>query len=371
MSVVQRKRKQRHGGGTWRAFVRLVSRGCKGTPSLLNIAQQYHEEKHAQSELYLHALDVGSVAAKTMRLEKATSKRIGAFQRKGRMLEQQRKVAMREAWVHLHDHKSDIEKAVLLAETSLCGLAPADSLAMAKACGQNMTKATNHASLIAEKTVKEFQEGHGKQFLDSLGSAAPWLCNGDNMKVIPMPPVLNVLEFKSEQIPPAVTSTCSWVTGNPQNNMGPALDKLWAEMHVTEQAIGGTRPEGGALKPSCCQEYAMCVCSGNYYLQRLKNNLLRSMKTSLGGKEQKELLAKGSVVIHFQVAGLDVPSELFLHVAFISWRPYMPTFHALTRVPAGAEKPPIEDAEAYLHLQAVWGKHLPTHCFKFASETKL
>eukprot|EP00971_Amphidinium_carterae_P351421 6492107-Amphidinium_carterae.3 len=141
----------------------------------------------------------------------------------------------------------------------------------------------------------------------------------------------------------AVSKACGFAHKSLKTNLLASLDKEWDEFHRTVLASSGKdsgEDTSGKRKP--CKDAGMCICKGGdgYETFRLRNQVLKHFKAVFKGKEGRNMLVSGKVVVHcFRTDACascltDGTLSIWLHVGHMSLSPYRPTFMLLRDHPS-------------------------------------
>eukprot|EP00971_Amphidinium_carterae_P039977 784829-Amphidinium_carterae.3 len=207
-------------------------------------------------------------------------------------------------------------------------------------------------------TLRKYEETLGAHELRTLAQVLP------NVELLlpaitPVPSVCGS-SFQLAHVPfEASVDACAWSHYSKRTSLASSLEKEWLQMH---QAIphDASKP---TTKPalSRCYGCGMCVCSTEGQQKwRLRNRLLQVLKTSFHGRNDREKLCRGEVVMHCSSSGFVgepadhdalVMEEVWLHVSLLILSPYKLTVQNLQRIDCPPEDPLGQSLTELVHLQ--------------------
>ena len=374
---VRKKTKRRGvGGGPWRAWVHLHSKGHGGgVPKLSEVHAQYREAKALDSPLYQTAARVGSLARTLARggLRKEACSNFGPSARTlRRQVLRRAKQAIRESLCGA----TLLEKSLALAERSELQSMPlqqALSHARALARAETQRKAAETATHLS--LIKEFELGPGAAHLKTLRAALPESVQKWG-HIVPMPspmgPCFSVQTGDWE----AAKNGLAWAAQHPKaTNVAEKLGAEWSELHqlvMANSCRALTTAED--QQHSRCLDAGRCLCGGEgLTLYRMRNRFLRCVKNAFHLPSLKTALTQGLVVmqsISDMVIGGDAPDvgeEVWLHIGLMYFKPYRPTFHRLRRVACHDENSVAHDRvvleAAHWGASPSWIQFVLSSCF--------
>ena len=341
---MKKVKKKLQAGGSWRAWVRTHSLGAKGSANLKQLARRYRQAQAEGSQEFQEAAELGKVAAVAAKMAPLgavrrgavfglKTRRIGVMQWRAQCSSFYKKVAQ---WPAIEQAKA------CLAEGQGSG-ALQTALRLARAVLR--LEGRKHSTRQQEEveTLRKFADGSGEEAATRIKEVLPVL-RRHSLRAVPQGG-LHFFELLPDLGLTAAEKVASWASSTRSSNFGPALDKLWGDLHQTIDE-GLSVPEGGEqeevkFKPSRCQEAGLCLCTGRgLSLFRCRNQMLRALKTHFVTKTEKAALSSGCVVLQLQSfleanlsEAVDAPAEpageLWLHIGSHSWSPYRPTFQLM------------------------------------------
>eukprot|EP00971_Amphidinium_carterae_P296702 5894053-Amphidinium_carterae.1 len=360
--IVQRKKKK-HFGGRWRAFVRLYTMGRKGTPDMSEVSMAYSQGLVARDPLLVKAEVVGSLVAATMKLGK---RQVAPFGIKTRDLKRQRDMLAASRALQSCVGGNVFELAQHILQTCTDPLDLSRALLMATRVSRQRSAQMREEEAADDAILDKFAHKLGAGKVQALSQRLPFF-QREVLQVVPDPHLLvydvtPVAEAKKGQL------LCSYACAN-RCNWGKALDSLWSNMHETIDApIDDVHVDQRAtLQPSACAAAGVCVCSntaGGPKLKAMHNHLLKIMKETFKTKERRQDLAEGFVCVRFMrtsmvgatssSAGADEAAEFLFHVGLMSWKPYKPCFQCLQRVQDAPEHLGAEVVHVKVNMRAIY-----------------
>eukprot|EP00971_Amphidinium_carterae_P350898 6491798-Amphidinium_carterae.2 len=340
--VKTRKRIQKHHGGAWRAFVKLMCVRQRGRPDLLALAQQFHAAKECNSPIIQEAFELGETMSKVAKMCLSSSARHKMFCKSSKQFDAMRLRSVSEAFLEKHEGKDDIALSLAVCASAEPNASITQQQKMAKSLASMLSAKKREADAELVRVLDEFQSTLGNSCIEELQRSLPELSQ-QLWQVVP-DPTLSLLLAKDDKIKDLGTRLASWASGNPTTNLGPVADKYWEQYHQTKHAPEGLVDSEDAaekLNMSPCQEVGFCICSGHgLQLDKCRGLLHKHMKAAHKVKQEKDALGSGKVVLHLfhpVSEGEDFnpdectsfAEEKFLHVCHIVWSPYRPVFHSV------------------------------------------
>eukprot|EP00971_Amphidinium_carterae_P345143 6485926-Amphidinium_carterae.1 len=340
------------GGGTWRAFVRQSAMGEAGCPDLHAIALKYKQAVETGTLGDVKML--GKAATKYGKLMRITGSK-GAFFKNSRVVLTQKWKAEQVGFYKAHKDSSlpDLILAIMRHVPRDCGI---NAEQLAKAFVKHKA-AEERANVLAGETLLA-------AYADNAGAVA------EHLSCVPHDG-LNMFEVLPCNLVDRCEQGVAWLSNHPQTNLGSALDSVWQQLHQTvdvDQNMNNTEThcpdeeegEGDEGEASTrCMALGVCICSASgQKLHKCRNRFLKLLKESFFSTTDKRLLGDAQVVCRVSlepfgnrsVASIETGSTHWLHVGFMSWKPYRPSVHALLELSKCPDHIVME--QEYIYLQA-------------------
>eukprot|EP00971_Amphidinium_carterae_P205384 4076238-Amphidinium_carterae.2 len=365
-TVKHKTKKQTQAGGTYRLYVKLTTQGQRGKPNLRQVANDYKNARRGGAAMLKQCEVLGKAVAMAAKLVPSAQRTFGM-----KSMQLQRLRLKRQAELLLTDGFGVVELATkILADVSN---PETSSVAIQKA--RAVSRVCREQKLADEKgnaeVLQEFNKTCGMRRLQSLQAVLPTLSTS-SFEVVPDPDLFMV-EGKAESLAARSKLLSSIASTHPESGLSTYLDGYWGRLHATINEKDGDVVASHVDNPTPCFLAGVCLCGNTLegaILKNVRNRLLSSMKTQLRNKDRKDLLHQGLVVLKFvakeeSAAGNTIAlkgsdgrtMELLLHIALMSFSPYVPAFHVVSPVPC----PDSENPE-YMYVQ------VPRICPKHFSE---
>ena len=308
------RKKQRGGGGTWRAFASMKARGQKGRPDFHVIAEEYALAKRLQTDELAQAHEVGAAATLRHQLQGTPG-----FGPTPRQVERKRK-SMQDASLSLS----------LLLSTQLGGEAitnPLESDLKGQMSAECVFDVVPELHIL--RSSLHYSPHHKLLYADLIPNTYPELS----------------------------MAVASFAKQNSRTlNLSASLRHDWTKRHET---IGVAEATGqkNFKKPTLCCQYGLCLCThtGKQVLS-LRNQFLKHLKAWVSSQtsSEKTYLQDGWLVVllkqqhslaerpSWSACAMDLmhtdsapdtewtkSEEIWLHIAMQYFKPYRPTFHRL------------------------------------------
>lgn len=347
-------------GGPWRAYVRAMSLGQKGRPSLKKLGETFRADV-ASGSVVMQRLAAQGRAATLAGKHEAPRAGHSSFGPTGRQLKRRA----------LHDLRTQLAALAAGADMDTRAVAVGQQLATTDisidACVSLARSALRQGMAQDRKRLGErdaalraFEEGEGKAAAEMVVHHHPWLA-GTELTAVPTP--IGVLLRASPVDTERLHMAAGWAYSSKASNLSTHLQESWGSMHKTILEEDCPAMPGRAAGPTQCRVAGKCLCSeAGKKLVKFKNRFLAAMKkTFQKGSLPRDLLQDGSILVHFKgapargdyeaIVGQDNPfCDRRLHIGLMKWSPYKPTFMEVEEVsaPDGAA-----DVEGRLWVKAI------------------
>eukprot|EP00971_Amphidinium_carterae_P331882 6465706-Amphidinium_carterae.2 len=339
------------GGGGWRYFVRDQSLGQSGKASLKELGEKFRAAMRSGSGEHEVAVARGALGKRLAKHDKVKKRGTSIFGFRSRQLGAKRWMLKIEAFYKQTAKLSHGQVVDKLMEKYRAGTALQECVLLAK--GWQRCDKKNERQMLADAAacLDRFDE-QSSQKVASVCDMLPVL-KRQHFKLVP-DQKLCVLEWVPDKLQEQASKTCSVACQD--NWFGPALDKLWRELHYTiQEPIDTEQPkeEDDEVETSTtCNAAGICLCTEvGKKLNKCRNLLLRVMKELFKTQQRRDMLAKGGACIAFKRVSNTTHAEehqvLWFHVAMMYWKPYRPTLHRVVVVQKADESLP-----EYLYVQA-------------------
>ena len=266
-SGCSKKIKKKGSGGTYRAFVRLRSRGTQGKPNLRNIAREYREaleggECHGLLEL---ARELGAHATLSGRTAPQKRSSFGvSLQDVRRRVEV---TTMRALSRSLEGLALQEQTERILAFASLHGEVGSNAIALSKRVMRLQAAAKKEEEDQNHETLQRFQDTLGKEQVVMAKARLPRV--SADLRAVPAGDLLLFEVSNSTTVEEAV-QCCAWTSSNRASNIGKSLSECWEKQHIMVGASAVAGPPRARAKLTKCQQAGVCLCTPAGQLLRKK-----------------------------------------------------------------------------------------------------
>eukprot|EP00971_Amphidinium_carterae_P347987 6490258-Amphidinium_carterae.1 len=308
------------------------------------MAVDYQAAKKAQSAEYLKASKMGTMARLAVRAGVARGTAFGLRQREKRrgLAREGRRLALKgvESMVEATNSSHHLQHASYDATTLQ------KAMSMAREYCKLEKKRVEEKVQQSKNTISDFERGMGQEALKFLHDALP--CT----RPFSLSPVASegafCFQLHTEKEDPLIAKTLSWASGKGTTNLTAALAADWRAQHISVKqcdALPAPHPE---TTNSICLEAGLCLCSQEgKLLKKLRDLLMRSLRSAFAERFNKQLLHQGFIVAHIAEV-----IELWLHAALLYLKPLRVTWHVMTKANPSECLP--EDVAGGKDLHVVW-----------------
>ena len=350
-------KKRKGGGGSYRAFVHIHSKGKKGKANFKDLSVRYKAAQESGDPQLQNLVTLGRAATVAARGSSGS-----AFGMKSREVSRLSLKRAREAAFHRSRSVDHITRAKLVAKDSLLQQGHLENaISTARKMMRMDTQARHRAEQEQVDLLQRWVDVVGSEFMHGLASSVPGMAV-ENAQPVPTPrgPAVEICATTSA----TATSAAAWASHSHETNLATWLEKDWLQRHLTipESSCTPLTPAAPHVQKGRCQDAGYCLCSPHgRELHRMRNSFLRIMKDTYVSKHEKAKLGLGEVVIRCTRSNPLSPSpssattlldharasdqvcqEIWLHVCAMYWSPYKPIFSKLivTQCPASEEPSP-------------------------------
>eukprot|EP00971_Amphidinium_carterae_P235726 4678090-Amphidinium_carterae.1 len=346
-------------GGAFRAFVHVHAKGKPGAANFRDLSKLYWEAKRKHDESFRKIVKLGQAATAAGAL-KATGSSFGP---KGREAARSKAKSQREATWQRASQLCSLEKARMLArDWSQHGASFASLLSESRQLMKRKTAEEKKQMASEFKQLQDWQDKVGKDCVQRALAIVPCLKKLASAITVVPGPAGCILHLSATSLEDA-TRVAAWASSGNHTNLSQVLETHWLELHKTilhSKCEKTTKADKSSA--TACLTAGTCICSGSgKQLERLRLALHKRLKGIFNDACSKKKLDGGEIVLVFKTtdAGENGPdlvdlgatdSELWLHVAAMSWSPYRAVFSKLQ----GVDCPTDEHAVAgRLHLKVL------------------
>ena len=342
VQVGKAKAKRVPRGGTYRAFVRLTTKGARGRPDLAKVADEYRRHTRAHDVLYQRAARLGRAASWAGRFCSRSASSFGP-----RTLDERRKQlgAMRNAlWARTAGQDAAARALALSGVALRQGCSLGETVAFSRSCAREAGAQTRAELDAARQDVRQFQLGPaGRDQLATLTSGLPHIAMVD---VHPIPAVFGDCFGVGDPDPNDAVKGAAWVGANGKRcgGVGVAVDEFWKDLHKLivddecTQVLGeGAGPgRGPGDDDDQCWARGVCVCSEEgLRLKRMARLLIAYVKRKCTPRSAAHAqLGRGAIVVRLsggpkrgatmdELLADDAPFvDEWWHIGHNLWTPY-------------------------------------------------
>ena len=358
--VERPQKKRRGGGGSFRAFLSMSTRGQKGRPDLKQVSHQYVEAKRLNTPDYQQATVMGAAATQRHREHGVPSfgPTTRAWQRK-----------------RLPTLKTALGKALWESRFQAAGIGadagdpdtPTFSLDL-----KAEIRAVRKAAMVKRRLAKEVedkqmqelakfcQEVEGEGLESCLDTVQGLIMLRSSLHFVPSCSFAFLEVVPNTYLQNAI-AVASWASATSRTcNLKAALQHGWRRRHQTITAIDTAEKETKPA-PKPCLQYGVCLCSEEgRQVWNLRIRFLRLLKLCVHSKEpeHRSMLQGGHLVVRLLKASLAKETssweayaaswveessreaaewaegpEVWLHIALHYFKPYRPAFQLVHRLP--------------------------------------
>lgn len=346
-----KQRGRRGWGGPWRAFVRMVSFGRRGSPKLDLVAADYHARQAAGALDVDRLRHIGEIATRTGKLFPPRPGN-SSFGPKGRHIQRNRLKELREALCNFAAGcDKDARPSEVGVEVLRTGMDLDTCLSLARAAIRIDNARARERQAARRAALEAFENGPGKESVRSILQAHPSLA-GASLRPVPSPKGVVLMAEGCHDLQ-TLHEAVAWARWSKASALSGCLAQSWDEMHrtVMEDQCGPCNAD--CPPPSECLLAGMCVCSGDgKELKKLRSLFLRAMKTTFPPTTpQRSMLLGGGIVVRMTSSSRDPlgteggeqvtgNADLWLHIGMMYLTPYRPTLLQLEEVPRPEIAPP-------------------------------
>ena len=350
-------KQRRGGGGAWRAFTSMQTRGQSGRVDFASLGQQFRALQETGGQPLATAQEYGQAGTERHRLTGQPS-----FGEPTRQMMRRRR--------RLVQSSTEVGQGTPLADELLVSTSTPGTLALNQDLSARLTEVRRQA-LRAAKQKKDEQQQHLQELqrfveeaqgptLEKLFEKLPDLVPFANSLNVEPSSTIHVIEavFDNEE---KTRQIASWALKHTRSsNVKRVLDKSWADLNtmVVEADQPAMPPKGP--KEKRCAALGCCVCtSAGKAVMQVRNQFLRLLKAHYPRKDSgpRKLLSEGFLVVEVlpkqataqmsswseltqEADAEDVEDQpvfggggsLFLHLGLHYFKPYRPTFQTLSFV---------------------------------------
>eukprot|EP00971_Amphidinium_carterae_P349125 6490859-Amphidinium_carterae.2 len=329
--VKSRTKARRGGGGLWRAWIRFHSLGKTGTVDLKQLAQKYRLARASKDALLQRLREVAKAAVIVARTNKTSKSSFGLDSKREQRLST--KLKRRALWRRSLD-KQPAERLDVIVAPFRHELALKEAMSTAKtlqymdSVREKQTKETNLAIL------RNFMLNDGLRNAKMLKDAIPTLPFSVHC-LVPIPTCKGIAFSLPPVASQVVASAVAFASHSHATNLGHALETEWLQQHEPIAAENCPALAVKGTQVSKCRQSGMCVCRGAGKQHfNMRNRLLKALKIVSHGKEQRQQLAQGFLVVRVIRADPCVEhaaadTDYWMHLGHMSFSPYRPTIHWL------------------------------------------
>ena len=378
------KRRKTGGGGTWRAYISLTTRGQKTSPDLKELGQRFQRDRAEQTQIYLQAQELG--AAATRRHQEAGALSFGPKTRQY-LRKRQTAVNIANSLRDVLDLRKQPHQQALQAtaakDLSLMTNLPGEMTMVRRAdLARRREERMREAARLPH--ILKYTQQRQAAMLAELVEACPSLV--PNLDALHYSPSVDLLCVDLvPDLAKKATNIAGWaLTHSRTSNLASALSADWSQRHraIPEPQTEQTSKKSRGLS---CMDFGMCVCQSREGRKALtvRNKFLKFLKQECRSKDSKErgLLQQGMVVVRLQeepkpdtsnpwtgwCGGLNTPEEVstdtlvlkgsvWLHLGMHYFKPYRPSFQVLDFVCEDAHRRcTLSQTGHFLTESELWG----------------
>lgn len=363
------KKHEKKNPGPWRAWVRLVSYGQKRRADMHELGLHYRRAQAADPNssdgvLLRRARAMAASATRALRQRGDSVRQVGAFGPNRKWVLRAR--ARRVPAVELPTG----EGALAVARAGLDrGTELLDVVRQARRLSAERVRADRAAEQQEAQALEWFAKEVGAEQVNALSAAG---FRTADLLALPASTPSSCTLIWSPSVVGQAAHAVSWMVRNSAKagSLGPLVEKQWLAQHQTvmhgscppiddEQLPAD--PADPASGDMTCASVGFCVCTdAGKELLRFRSSFLKVIKVGLKpGSNARRLAAGAALVCRFRCAPRgdndDPPlplADLFFHLSFMLWNPYVPVFQLMETCPDPGEAP---GDRLYLKALSVFG----------------
>lgn len=319
--------------------MRLRSLGQRGSPGLSALAKEYAPAKKSNSAEYRMAEALGRAATKSSKRNKPAASRT-AFGLRPKRAKAARLQRLQAAVVSALRQGGDPTALALVPKLVASGANIAQCLTIATAALKQLSKSDAADASAHAMALQAFRDGPGAKALANFRQHFPLL---RNVELTPVPSDGRFALFElGAPSPASVSMATAWAQCTRSTNLGKCLEDGWAKMAspiTSERGDDGGSSEAKGAPKSPCIMAGLCICQDEgRLLNKFRVRFLQAMKMVFKpATPERQLLVDGKIVCCLRSRRDDGAEdsqshEVWLHIGYMLFSPYKPTFAHMERV---------------------------------------